>query len=122
MTSFRILLTAALVLLAFGGAGPLHACAIADDALAVLQLHDWPGNIRELENLIERIVITAGPEPIGIEHLPELKERAGARGGFDFELPPDRIALRPISPRDAARLLAGSSLPWVSARDGGEHR
>ena len=24
---------------------------------------------------------------------------------FDFELPPDRIALRPISPRDAARLL-----------------
>src|SRR3989449_11558516 len=24
---------------------------------------------------------------------------------FDFELPPDRIALRPIVPRDAARLL-----------------
>src|SRR5215470_15091945 len=24
---------------------------------------------------------------------------------FDFELPPDRIALRPIAPRDAARLL-----------------
>jgi S-adenosylmethionine:tRNA ribosyltransferase-isomerase len=25
---------------------------------------------------------------------------------FDFELPPDRIALRPVAPRDAARLLA----------------
>src|SRR5262245_1862137 len=24
---------------------------------------------------------------------------------FDFDLPPDRIALRPISPRDAARML-----------------
>src|SRR6266481_3104637 len=24
---------------------------------------------------------------------------------FDFELPPDRIALRPVAPRDAARLL-----------------
>src|SRR5438445_786255 len=24
---------------------------------------------------------------------------------FDFELPPDRIALRPVTPRDAARLL-----------------
>src|SRR5229473_5267010 len=24
---------------------------------------------------------------------------------FDFELPPERIALRPLSPRDAARLL-----------------
>ena len=24
---------------------------------------------------------------------------------FDFELPPERIALRPVAPRDAARLL-----------------
>src|SRR5262249_37706961 len=24
---------------------------------------------------------------------------------FDFELPPDRVALRPVAPRDAARLL-----------------
>ncbi len=24
---------------------------------------------------------------------------------FDFDLPPERIALRPVSPRDAARLL-----------------
>ncbi|MEA2907640.1 MAG: S-adenosylmethionine:tRNA ribosyltransferase-isomerase, partial [Alphaproteobacteria bacterium] len=24
---------------------------------------------------------------------------------FDFDLPPDRIALRPVAPRDAARLL-----------------
>ena len=25
---------------------------------------------------------------------------------FDFELPPERIALRPVRPRDAARMLA----------------
>ena len=24
---------------------------------------------------------------------------------FDFDLPPERIALRPVAPRDAARLL-----------------
>ncbi|KAB2874083.1 MAG: tRNA preQ1(34) S-adenosylmethionine ribosyltransferase-isomerase QueA, partial [Pseudorhodoplanes sp.] len=24
---------------------------------------------------------------------------------FDFDLPPERIALRPVSPRDAARLM-----------------
>src|SRR4029079_5874214 len=27
---------------------------------------------------------------------------------FDFALPPDRIALRPVSPRDSARLLVGN--------------
>lgn len=33
---------------------------IADDALAVLQTVDWPGNIRELRNNVERILIMAG--------------------------------------------------------------
>src|SRR5262249_4124181 len=28
--------------------------AIADDAMAVLQSHDWPGNIRQLRNNVER--------------------------------------------------------------------
>ncbi|ETR75208.1 S-adenosylmethionine tRNA ribosyltransferase [Afipia sp. P52-10] len=39
---------------------------------------------------------------------------------FDFELPPDRIALRPASPRDAARLLVvkpGEGLADRSVRD-----
>src|SRR5689334_21549882 len=34
---------------------------------------------------------------------------------FDFELPPERIALRPATPRDAARLLVvrpGAALEW----------
>ncbi|MGP0105955.1 nitrogen assimilation response regulator NtrX [Rhodoblastus sp.] len=35
---------------------------IADDALAVLQSHDWPGNIRQLRNNIERLMILAGGE------------------------------------------------------------
>jgi two-component system nitrogen regulation response regulator NtrX len=33
---------------------------IADDALAVLQSHDWPGNIRQLRNNVERVLILAG--------------------------------------------------------------
>lgn len=32
---------------------------LAPDALARLQAHDWPGNIRELGNLIERLVLLA---------------------------------------------------------------
>jgi len=30
---------------------------IADDALAALEAHNWPGNIRELENVIERTLL-----------------------------------------------------------------
>ncbi|MGI9370902.1 MAG: sigma-54-dependent transcriptional regulator [Hyphomicrobiales bacterium] len=33
---------------------------IADDAVAVLQTHDWPGNVRQLRNNIERVLILAG--------------------------------------------------------------
>jgi two-component system nitrogen regulation response regulator NtrX len=33
---------------------------MGDDALAVLQSHDWPGNIRQLRNNVERLLILAG--------------------------------------------------------------
>jgi two-component system nitrogen regulation response regulator NtrX len=39
---------------------------IGDDAMAILQTHDWPGNIRQLRNNIERLLILAGGEPDGV--------------------------------------------------------
>ncbi len=36
---------------------------IGDDAMAVLQSHDWPGNIRQLRNNVERLMILASGEP-----------------------------------------------------------
>jgi two-component system, NtrC family, nitrogen regulation response regulator NtrX len=36
---------------------------IADDAMAVLQSHDWPGNIRQLRNNVERLLILALGDP-----------------------------------------------------------
>ncbi|MEL6288175.1 MAG: sigma-54 dependent transcriptional regulator [Pseudomonadota bacterium] len=35
---------------------------IGDDAIAVLQTHDWPGNIRQLRNNVERLMILSGGE------------------------------------------------------------
>ncbi len=35
---------------------------IGDDAMAVLQSHDWPGNIRQLRNNVERLMILASGE------------------------------------------------------------
>ena len=44
--------------------------SIADEAEQKLTAYDWPGNIRELANAIERATILAGGGPIGPEHLP----------------------------------------------------
>src|SRR5512145_1276548 len=36
---------------------------IGEDAMAVLQSHDWPGNVRQLRNNIERLMILVGGDP-----------------------------------------------------------
>jgi DNA-binding NtrC family response regulator len=51
---------------------------ISDDAMAVLQGYSWPGNIRELENLMERtILFTEGPT-ILLKDLPETLRQGGS--------------------------------------------
>jgi transcriptional regulator with GAF, ATPase, and Fis domain len=44
---------------------------ISEEALACLRQHDWPGNIRELENAIERAVVIGNSEKILAEDLQE---------------------------------------------------
>ncbi|MFO7718364.1 MAG: sigma-54 interaction domain-containing protein [Thermodesulfobacteriota bacterium] len=44
---------------------------ISEDALAVLMRYDFPGNIRELENIIEYSFILCSSGFIQLEHLPE---------------------------------------------------
>ena len=46
--------------------------------------HDWPGNIRELENVIERAFILCGDGPITMAHLPRellLRDHLSQRTG-----------------------------------------
>ncbi len=42
------------------------------EALALLFAHNWPGNIRELKNLLEQALLLAGPHPILPAHFPAL--------------------------------------------------
>ncbi|RKQ71076.1 two-component system nitrogen regulation response regulator NtrX [Litorimonas taeanensis] len=51
----------------------LPAREIGPDAMAALQAHDWPGNVRQLRNNVERLLILATGEPsqpITLETLP----------------------------------------------------
>ena len=50
---------------------PAAPHAISDDALDRLLRHAWPGNIRELRNVLERAMIVGrGAERIEVQHLP----------------------------------------------------
>ncbi|MBB6226042.1 two-component system nitrogen regulation response regulator NtrX [Polymorphobacter multimanifer] len=47
--------------------------ALTEDAMAALQTYDWPGNVRQLRNVVERTIILAPAEQIGtigIDMLP----------------------------------------------------
>ena len=52
------------------GEGPLRSLTIPPEVLAVLADHNWPGNIRELENVIERLVVTGRNDTVRVEDLP----------------------------------------------------
>jgi two-component system, NtrC family, response regulator AlgB len=54
------------------------------EALAAMATYRWPGNIRELRNVIERAVILGSGEEIGLADLPQINQssvepRVGAR-------------------------------------------
>ncbi len=77
-------------------ASGLQRRKLTEDALAVLQMHDWPGNIRQLRNAVERLLILTSGEPgaeITAEMLPadvgELVPAtpAGVRGEKLMSLP-----------------------------------
>ena len=54
-------------------------------AIAMMQAYVWPGNIRELQNLIERAVVFAEGVSVGPECFPELLANTE---GFGADLPP----------------------------------
>jgi len=63
-------LLAAHFLKTFAAEMGLKAPLLTTEALAVLQAHDFPGNVRELRNIIERALIQSGGHPIQPTHLP----------------------------------------------------
>ncbi len=53
---------------------------ISDEAMTCLTQYDWPGNIRELENALERAVVIGSADRILIEDLPEIVVESAKSG------------------------------------------
>ena len=66
--------------------GQAKAPTIGPEALAWLKGYHWPGNIRELQNTIERAVLLCTGDVIGLEQLPTKAEPGtsplGGSGGY----------------------------------------
>lgn len=54
-------------IVAAAGSPPRHLSA---EALALLSTHDWPGNVRQLENALARAVAVSMGDEIGVDGLP----------------------------------------------------
>lgn len=75
----------------------------APEATQALQRHAWPGNIRELENVVERAVVLSAAPTITIQDLPDAL-MPGAT-------PPSTTAAAPAGPRESLPLFQALELP-----------
>jgi two-component system nitrogen regulation response regulator NtrX len=89
---------------------------LAADAYATLQVQSWPGNVRQLRNVVERILILAPGAPgdaISAEMLPADSSGAPAAAGLAAE----RIIALPL--REARELFEKEYLSAQIVRFGG---
>jgi two-component system response regulator PilR (NtrC family) len=67
---------------------------VSPEAMAILERHQWPGNIRELENAIERAIVLGTGEMVGVDALPDtVRRERPAREPEAVDLPEDGLDL-----------------------------
>jgi transcriptional regulator with PAS, ATPase and Fis domain len=73
---------------------------ISPEAEELLVAYRWPGNIRELRNVIERIVVLENDELVRPEHLPaeilHLKEKVAAKPSSGLTIPDTGLSLEEV--------------------------
>ena len=97
---------------------------ISSEALSILMSHNFPGNIRELENIIEYANLVCQKTVLGIEHLPEYlhQQSDNTKTGLLRALPQKEFSFHDIEKKFIFEALRENS--WnrsVTARKLGIH-
>ncbi|NCZ99901.1 MAG: PAS domain-containing protein [Betaproteobacteria bacterium] len=93
---------------------------LADDALQALQAYDWPGNLRQLRNVLERARLYADEGRIRLEHLPDELRRERSQPGPLFTQ--SRAIIQAMLPAKERQRVSNDALREFAARFGGTRR
>jgi DNA-binding NtrC family response regulator len=91
---------------------------ITPEAMEALLRHSWPGNIRELRNVLERMVVLTRGEKIGLRDVPgELRDGGSVRkssgalsGAVSMQEAEKRMIQQALQDHDGNRTLAAKQL------------
>jgi DNA-binding NtrC family response regulator len=88
-----------------------NVTGVHSEALTAFKMYNWPGNIRELENLLERLVILKGNGMIGLNDLPGNIRHPSSPGRVTplatvADLPTDGTDLRAILEAVEERMIS----------------
>jgi len=78
---------------------------VTPDALAVLEQYHWPGNIRELENVVERAIVLGSSDLLEADGLPVGLRQPRDRHDVPLELPAEGIDLEAMLDRIEHRYM-----------------
>ena len=97
-----------------------HVAGVSPDVMAVLTAHDYPGNVRELKNIIEHAFVLCREGKIRLEHLPGSIVPVSFRAGDKRRMEDVVKAVEVQAIRDALARNGGNRL--AAALDLGMHK
>jgi len=79
--------------------------SVTPEAMALLEQHPWPGNVRQVENVIERAMVLGTGSTIDIDALPQDLRQPAPSGGVAIDLPAEGLDLEATLARIEQRYM-----------------
>lgn len=72
--------------------------SLSPETEKIMLAYSWPGNVREIKNVIERVMLLGEGDVLNTEHIPvEMTAKTGeGKGNFIFKLPTEGVAIEEV--------------------------
>jgi DNA-binding NtrC family response regulator len=87
-----------------------HITGVSGEAVAYLSQLDWPGNIRQLENMVYRAVVMSEGDQLGLSDFPQA---ANMPSPPISSAPSEPLVVEPISHAIVPAMVSGNEIPIV---------